>query len=282
MTLTLDRIEIEGAGSDPVALARALLDQTPGLDGRVSIDEIARALDIVSIEIAPLFSIEACLQCDALKSHGQIVVNARSSPQRQRFSIGHELGHFLNERHVPSVADGFACSRRDMAAPEGEDRHIRQEREANAFAIEVLAPAHLLQAHLKPTPELDHVLAIAKRFEISREAAARRYVQCHRDCLAAVFSHDGKIRYVEKSEGFPSIVPWTNDPHGPLPAPPGDGSPLTGLDEVSAQGWLTYPDRSQLFAQTLYQREGHAITLLTVEQDDSTTEEIWAPPRFRR
>ena len=74
MTLTLDRVEIESAGSDPVALARALLAQLPGLDGRVPIDEIALALDIVGIETRPLRSLEGCLQCDAFKSHGQIIV----------------------------------------------------------------------------------------------------------------------------------------------------------------------------------------------------------------
>ena len=100
MTLTLDRLEIESIGADPVRLARALLEQMPGLDGRVPIDEIALALDIVSIELAPLVSIEACLQCDARKDKGQIVLNADSSPQRRRYSIGHELGHFLNERHL--------------------------------------------------------------------------------------------------------------------------------------------------------------------------------------
>ena len=49
MTLSLDRMEIESAGSDPVRLAGALLRQLPELAGRVPIDEIALALDIVEI-----------------------------------------------------------------------------------------------------------------------------------------------------------------------------------------------------------------------------------------
>ncbi len=110
MSLALDPIEIESAGADPVRLARALLEQLPDLDGRVPIGEIALALDIVGIKERPLSSVEGCLQCDPLKSHGQIVVNALSPRRRRRYTIAHELGHFLNERHRPTSAFGFDCS----------------------------------------------------------------------------------------------------------------------------------------------------------------------------
>jgi hypothetical protein len=282
MTLALDRIEIESAGSDPVALARALLAQLPDLDGRVPIDEIALALDIREIVIAPLTSIEACLQCDALKSHGQIIVNANSSAQRRRYSIGHELGHFLNERHRPANLEGFACTRRDMVAPRGAERHQRQEIEANAFAIEVLTPRHLLGQNLRPGADLEHALAIAERFDISRAAATRRYVALHEERLAAVFSHNGSILYIEKPKAFPSTTRWNRDLMGPHPAPPRDGSSLTGLEEVAAAGWLTDPDGHQLFVQTLYQQDGYAITLLVAERDGDDSETTWDPPRFRR
>jgi Zn-dependent peptidase ImmA (M78 family) len=75
-----------------------------------------------------------------------------------------------------------------MDAHQGNARHIQQEAEANTFAIELLTPRRLLQQHLKPAAELNHALAIAERFDISREAATRRYVALHRNCLAVVFS----------------------------------------------------------------------------------------------
>ncbi len=78
------------------------------------------------------------------------------------------------------------------------------------------------------------------------------------------------------------MVPWTGDQLGPHPAPPRDGSSLSGLDEVHAAGWLTYPDAAQVFAQTLYQQDGHAITLLAVEQDYDAVDKVRDPPRFRR
>ncbi len=253
MSLSLDRVEIESVGSDPVRLAGALLDQLPVLDGAVPIHEIALALDILDIREAPLSGLEACLQTDHHKSYGQVVLNAASSPRRQRFSIAHELGHFLNERHGPTHEGAFACSRDDMSAPFGDPRHRRQEQEANSFAIELLAPLSRLGPYLRPVAELDHALAISDRFDISREAAVRRYVELHRDCLAAVFTRHGQVRYIEKGEGFPRVNFWVGDDLGPalrLPAPDAEG--LTELDEADPHIWLTSPGRHDLFVQTLH------------------------------
>src|SRR3546814_5487495 len=97
-----DLIEIESAGADPARLAAAIIKQLPNISGAVPVYDIARALDIEEIREERLTSFEACLLTDRHKSHGSILVNAASSPRRRRYSVGHELGHFLNERHVPT------------------------------------------------------------------------------------------------------------------------------------------------------------------------------------
>jgi len=280
MTLALDRIEIESIGSDPVQLATALLRQMPDLDGDVPIESMALALDILAIKNVPLQGIAGCLQCDPLKSEGQIVVNANDARRRRRYTIAHELGHFLNERHRPTSEYGFDCTDEDMRSPKRSGRRQQQEREANTFAIEVLTPRRLLARHLKPSAELEHALEIARRFDISREAAARRYVALHDECLAAVFSRSGRIRYIEKAEGFPRTSVWSGDP-----LPVGSAlqeTSLTGLHEVDPADWLGRPDRHALFAQTLFQEDGFAITLLVAERAQETEESTWDPPRFRR
>jgi hypothetical protein len=266
MSLVLSRIEIESAGSDPRKLARALLAQLPAVTGPVPIEAIARALDIVSIEVARLSGIEGCLQCDPLKSEGQIVVNANSPPRRRRYTVAHELGHFLNERHRPTIDFGFACTADDMSKPRRTGRHQHQETEANIFAIEVLTPWSALGSYLRPPAELDHALALTAAFEISREAAIRRYVAVQGECLAAVFSKGGRVRYIEKSEDFPATTMWTGDQLGDLLAKRSSGA-LTTLDEADAFRWLKWPDGVTLFAQTLYQADGFAVTLLVAERD---------------
>lgn len=280
MTLALDRIEIESVGADPVHLATALLKQMPDIDGALPVEEIALALDILAIEKAPLQGIAGCLQCDPLKSEGQIVVNANDARRRRRYTVAHELGHFLNERHRPTSEYGFDCTAEDMRSPMRSGPRLRQEREANVFAIEVLTPRRLLTRHLKPPAELGHALEIAQRFDISREAAARRYVALHDECLAAVFSQGSRIRYIEKPDGFPRTSVWSGDP---LPARTATNGPsLTSLDKVHPADWLARPDRYALFAQTLFQEDGFAITLLVAERMEDAEVSTWDPPRFRR
>ena len=266
MSVGLSRVEIESAGSDPRRLASALTRQMPDLRGSVPIEAIARELDILAIETAPLRGIEGCLQCDPLKSEGQIIVKAGTSPQRRRYTIAHELGHFLNERHQPTVDFGFACTGEDLASPRRSGRQLVQEREANTFAIEVLTPRRALSELLRRPAELDHALTIAQSFEISREAAIRRYVGLHEECLAAVFSKDGQVRYVEKSETFPSTTVWAGDPLGHILRRPSAAGMLTALDEADASDWIRRPAGLSLFAQTLFQEDGYAATLLVAER----------------
>lgn len=288
MSLTLDRVEIEGVGSDPVGLADALLRQLPDLDGRVPIDEIARALDIIDILEAPLAGLEGCLQTDGQKSEGQIIVRAGRSARRRRFTIAHELGHFLNERHRPVPGVGFACTAQDMRSPVGEGVRLRQETEANTFAIEALTPRRLLARSLRLSADLERALQIADRFDVSREAALRRYVALHAERLAAVFSAEGRVRYVVKGPEFPATSVWNGDPVGHLLL--GGGSKdLTSMEEAPPDDWIRGRFRGAVFAQTLYQEHGHAMTLLIAEapehEDDAGVAELGEPtfgPRRRR
>ena len=274
MAISLDRIAVEEAGANPVRLARAIHRQLPDLTGAVPVHEIARALDIEEIREERLTSFEGCLLTDRRKSYGAILVNAANSPRRRRYTVGHELCHFLNERHIPTTEDGFRCTKDDMANPTRSGRHLRQEREANTFAIELLAPERLIRARLSPPADLEHALAIARDQDISREAAARRYVALHDDCLAVVFSVDGRVRYVEKGKGFPGTSIWAHDILPALPPRPRDGTGLTLLDEVSPLPWLSRTDGVTLFAQTLHQTDEYAMTLLVVERNESNSDEI--------
>jgi hypothetical protein len=274
MAVRLDRVAVEAVGANPVELARAIHRQLLDLAGPVPVYEIARALDIEEIREQLLTSFEGCLLTDRQKSYGAILVNAASSPRRRRYTVGHELGHFLNERHLPTTADGFACTKQDMAHSARAGRHLRQEREANTFAIELLAPRRLIWPYLERPAELTHALALAGDLEISREAAARRYVALHDECLAVVFSAGDRVRYVEKGRAFPGTAVWAGDALPELPARPRDGAGLTALNEVNPAAWLSTPDGVTLFAQTLYQADAFAMTLLLVERNGLTLDDF--------
>ena len=81
-----------------------------------------------------------------------------------------------------------------------------------------------------------------------------------------MFSKDGRVRYIEKGEDFPATTVWTGDELTSI-APRRPSGPLTTLDEADAFRWLKRPDGITLFAQTLYQADGFAVTLLVAERD---------------
>jgi len=109
--------------------------------------------------------------------------------------------------------------------------------------------------------------------QVSREAAVRRYVALHDECLAVVFSVGTRVRYVEKGPEFPGTAIWANGPLPELPPGPRGDSNLTSLKEIGPFSWLSCPDGVTLFVQTLYQADGFAVTLLLVERHGGNEEE---------
>lgn len=83
---------------------------------------------------------------------------ARDGDARAFFTIGHELGHvFLHSFHGPS----FELAAKSCPVFE------QSEWQANEFAAELLAPAHLIK-------EGDTINKIIKRFGVSKDCAIRR------------------------------------------------------------------------------------------------------------
>ncbi len=76
-----------------------------------------------------------------------IVLNKTHAPQRQLFTLAHELGHIMLHQYTTPHADGAQRIRfRDGASSTGTDR---DEIEANQFAAELLMPAKLLFPRLR-------------------------------------------------------------------------------------------------------------------------------------
>jgi Zn-dependent peptidase ImmA (M78 family) len=86
-----------------------------------------------------------------------IGINGRHHPHRQRFSLGHELGHHML-RHPPEL----------QLSPE-ETRVCNNE--ANEFAGELLVPLQLLRKALTKTKDLSE---LSKLFNVSHEVVTIR------------------------------------------------------------------------------------------------------------
>ena len=271
--MTLSRIELEDTGS-PVELARLIHELDPNLPLAFGIEDLCRRLDITHIHDESITSFAAALIMHPEKAWGEIVLAKGTSPQRRRFSIGHELGHFLLRSHRPQHGHQFSCSNADLLTSEIGAANLawRMEAEANRFAAELLMPAMRIRSNLQSRqPDLAEIVRLANEFEVSKAAMARSYVDAHRETLALLVVRDGKITHATRPDDFPWIAPMIKDavPKGSIfhdgPLRLGECSEM---EECDLEVWLG-PSAARkvdiLSEQILAQREGWAMILLHAE-----------------
>jgi predicted transcriptional regulator len=100
-----------------------------------------------------------------------IAVEGLDATVRQRFSIAHELGHFvLHYLPQPSGRGLFTCTAQDMAVTSAdlERLHLRQELEANQFAAALLMPEAAVRAMHQVVG--GRLFALSRHFQVSHQA----------------------------------------------------------------------------------------------------------------
>ena len=104
-----------------------------------------------------------------------IGVNKGHYPNRRRFSIAHEIGHFVLHEGDTYVDKGYRVNFRDLESGSGTKS---EEMQANAFAAALLMPAKQVKHAFKQQPfELtsdDSLEMLAKTFKVSTQAMAFR------------------------------------------------------------------------------------------------------------
>jgi hypothetical protein len=125
----------------------------------------------------------------------------------QRFSVGHELGHYFLPGHVDAVIDasGVHQSRAGFASKN------RYEMEADGFAAGLLMPRHLFFLALERAGQgLAAVESLHIQCKTSMHATAIRYTQCTRDPMAIVVSMGNRVEHCFMSEALKAIggIDW--------------------------------------------------------------------------
>jgi Zn-dependent peptidase ImmA (M78 family) len=106
-----------------------------------------------------------------------IAVNCDEHPNRQRFTIAHEIGHFLLHTNPHLHVDrGYMVKLRDTKSSEGTDL---EEKEANLFAAELLMPEHFVSRDVSSTGTVDlldekQIGRLAQQYKVSPQAFAFR------------------------------------------------------------------------------------------------------------
>lgn len=114
---------------------------------------------------------------DLSRQKAIIGVNDRHSKNRQRFTIAHELGHYLlHEQEKLHVDRRFQIQLRDGNSSKGESE---EEKEANLFAAELLMPVSFIRQDLAEVEGLDleddaTVSGLAEKYGVSTQAMTFR------------------------------------------------------------------------------------------------------------
>ena len=195
---------------------------------------------------------------------GTIRINASvQETGRRRFSIAHEIGHW--ELH-PNVSQGYLCTAGDMR----DYSRSPEEAEANWFAATLLMPKLLLPVVLfKNDPGFGVIREIAKGFQTTLTAAARRLVELSKQPVLLISSNNGTVSWVmrSKSAGDYFVRCGSEIPKYSLTAETvAQGIAEGAMEEMDWDIWfpdLRVPDDSELFEEVRYSANyGIALTLL--------------------
>lgn len=270
--IELDLMELDGKAT-PTAIVGEIMRQNPQMPFPVPLEDLAAVSGIERIEEMTTEGFEGMLMTNPEKSRGVIMVKANGNRQRKRFTVGHELGHYLLPWHRQTTFRCTAESIKDTAPDVKAARGAEMEAEANAFSSELLMPTASFKKLQRSfgEPDIEQVARLAGTFDTSIEATARRFMNLSDFAVAFVFSHNDTIRYWTKGPEFPYVLCVRNGqplPRGSAARCKGEG--VAEMEEVDSATWLAEgrgtPLPETLLEQTLHQQDGYRVTLLFVDE----------------
>jgi Zn-dependent peptidase ImmA (M78 family) len=158
-------------------LSTTLLAQHNIVEAPVDVEKLAHALHVDIRKERTEVDISGFLFRGADKSAAIIGVNSRHHTNRQRFTIPHELGHFmLHTVDQVHVDRGFEVRLRNDESSRGTDI---DEKEANLFAAELLMPKAFVERDLAGIEAVDlmeekTIKSLANKYKVSTHAFAFR------------------------------------------------------------------------------------------------------------
>ncbi|OYU14924.1 MAG: hypothetical protein CFE37_08575 [Alphaproteobacteria bacterium PA4] len=268
------RMDLADCGS-PERLLQVLFGYYPDISRRVPLEAIASDVGIIGFTTLEVEGFIGGLTADPDKNQGIILTKDGLSNKRKRFTIGHELGHFL----IPTHNYQRQCSKQDLEENSRTSTYKRQESEANRFSAGLLMPKPLFIADIDSLGSIDagHIRQLSDLYDVSMEAVANRYVDLSPETCAVIFSYQDVVRYSRTSKDFP-----------PLDIRNGSQLPLASLTRryrstggtsqwVSQHGgiWLL-PQYNVRFPtvleQAVCQSNGFKVTLLYIDQEGEDQE----------
>lgn len=199
------------AKGSPAAVAWGILRDLRVQDFPIDPRRIAAELGIALWEKELPGTYDGCLM--QVGNAWGILINASiRSEARRKFTIAHEIGHYLLERNTsrPCSLDEQLNT---MLAEQDEDSeqtqsqkqaYLLSEQRANRFAVELLMPTPIFMADASALTQvgLPAISTLATQYGTSLTSTGIHYTRLSEQVCAIVFSEDGFTRYFAYSDGF--------------------------------------------------------------------------------
>ncbi|ATW05723.1 ImmA/IrrE family metallo-endopeptidase [Sphingorhabdus sp. YGSMI21] len=122
-----------------------------------------------------------------------------TSPGRVNFTLAHELGHYLVHRH--KSPGGFECGEQQLAGLDRNAARKAMEQEADEFASHILMPTHDFDRQIRRADfTFDLLENCVSRYDVSRTAAALKWVDRTSECAAVVAATNGFVLWNWRSK----------------------------------------------------------------------------------
>lgn len=251
---------------EPEEYARALLSELK-LKRVGDIEKLAAHFNI-RIDEVDSEGFEGALIKASHKVKGIITVKRNfREPGRRKFTIAHEIGHFV----LPGHGTVECCASEVI---ESWQKNLnQQEAEANRFAAELLLPTREIYEVVNRRKA---TIALAKElsaeFETSLTATTLKCVQTTEEACAVVWSVDGAAKWARRNENFQYFVPNGKLDHNTLAASLFSNSSETQkADEVFAEAWLSgdnFTAESKIWEDSISLPFYNAVLTILTSLDD--------------
>jgi len=201
-----------------------------------------------------------------------ISVSENSSPQRRRFSVAHELGHWELHR-----GRQFECRSADIDNAENDP--LNPERQADGYAADLLMPWYLFKPRLGQAKHVDLAVLEEMRsvFDVSLPATAIRIVDASIEpVIIACYDHSGR-RWFHRSKDVPDRW-WPVkqlDPDTYAADVLAGKRERTHMSSVGADAWFDRDGISEyeMKEQSIRMADGKVLVILRITEEDMQTEE---------
>lgn len=141
--------------------------------------------------------------------------SAIGTPGRIRFTMAHELGHYILHRQNGNT---FECSEADLLQWESVEK--RQEAEADVFASYLLMPIDDFRRSIGPNSVDLHLLdGCARRYGVSLTAAILKWLEFTEQRAVLVMSTEGYMLWARSSQSALRSGAYFRTRNAPVPIP---------------------------------------------------------------